>query len=217
VLRSELPIPITRQGIGLLLCEVYALVAGPERRDAAFNLRGPRGVFGHCLVRWSVGGPVEFFFPRWPVENLIFASHILGSRMRSLKVPDLASGFNVMLHREPICVLALCIDQTSKALQIQQVVAAIREIACVLVRSRGLEPPRVAPLAPQASASTSSATTASERHRAPGKGEGVRQRAACNKSAMLVQERRDLGLTGRRPSRLRCLRATMGRRYLAND
>src|ERR1700730_5631499 len=30
-----------------------------------------------------------------------------------------------------------------------------------LVRSRGLEPPRVAPLAPQASASTSSATTAS--------------------------------------------------------
>src|SRR6266404_7246318 len=30
----------------------------------------------------------------------------------------------------------------------------------VLVRSRGLEPPRVAPLAPQASASTSSATTA---------------------------------------------------------
>ena len=29
-----------------------------------------------------------------------------------------------------------------------------------LVRSRGLEPPRVAPLAPQASASTNSATTA---------------------------------------------------------
>src|SRR5712671_4765210 len=32
----------------------------------------------------------------------------------------------------------------------------------VLVRSRGLEPPRVAPLAPQASASTNSATTADE-------------------------------------------------------
>src|SRR4051812_4940573 len=31
-----------------------------------------------------------------------------------------------------------------------------------MVRSRGLEPPRVAPLAPQASASTNSATTASE-------------------------------------------------------
>src|SRR5215813_6544178 len=30
----------------------------------------------------------------------------------------------------------------------------------LLVRSRGLEPPRVAPLAPQASASTTSATTA---------------------------------------------------------
>src|SRR5438105_961548 len=30
----------------------------------------------------------------------------------------------------------------------------------LLVRSRGLEPPRVAPLAPQASASTNSATTA---------------------------------------------------------
>jgi hypothetical protein len=30
----------------------------------------------------------------------------------------------------------------------------------VVVRSRGLEPPRVAPLAPQASASTNSATTA---------------------------------------------------------
>src|SRR3954469_1194505 len=31
-----------------------------------------------------------------------------------------------------------------------------------VVRSRGLEPPRVAPLAPQASASTNSATTAGE-------------------------------------------------------
>src|ERR1700716_2269496 len=31
-----------------------------------------------------------------------------------------------------------------------------------LVRSRGLEPPRVAPLAPQASASTNSATTAGD-------------------------------------------------------
>src|SRR5262245_63890112 len=35
-----------------------------------------------------------------------------------------------------------------------------------MVRSRGLEPPRVAPLAPQASASTNSATTADGRARA---------------------------------------------------
>jgi hypothetical protein len=39
-----------------------------------------------------------------------------------------------------------------------------------LVRSRGLEPPRVAPLAPQASASTSSATTASQNARPSGSG-----------------------------------------------
>src|ERR1700730_10851917 len=36
----------------------------------------------------------------------------------------------------------------------------VKQITKSLVRSRGLEPPRVAPLAPQASASTSSATTA---------------------------------------------------------
>ena len=35
-----------------------------------------------------------------------------------------------------------------------------KEKSLVVVRSRGLEPPRVAPLAPQASASTNSATTA---------------------------------------------------------
>src|ERR1700737_3350734 len=51
-----------------------------------------------------------------------------------------------------------------------------------LVRSRGLEPPRVAPLAPQASASTTSATTASGRTPGP---QGPRRQgngAACNKS-----------------------------------
>jgi hypothetical protein len=32
-----------------------------------------------------------------------------------------------MLYREPICVLVLCTDQTSKALQIQQVVAVTGE------------------------------------------------------------------------------------------
>src|SRR5215216_7418841 len=37
----------------------------------------------------------------------------------------------------------------------------------ILVRSRGLEPPRVAPLAPQASASTTSATTAGWGERPP--------------------------------------------------
>src|ERR1044072_3735646 len=36
-----------------------------------------------------------------------------------------------------------------------------------MVRSRGLEPPRVAPLAPQASASTNSATTACEEEAGP--------------------------------------------------
>ena len=50
--------------------------------------------------------------------------------MRSLKAPDFASRFNVMLYGEPICVLVLCTDQTSKALQIQQVAAATGEIAC---------------------------------------------------------------------------------------
>ena len=50
-----------------------------------------------------------------------------------------------------------------------------------MVRSRGLEPPRVAPLAPQASASTSSATTASGTTPGPG-AEASRQRRACNKS-----------------------------------
>src|SRR5262245_45410671 len=38
-----------------------------------------------------------------------------------------------------------------------------------MVRSRGLEPPRVAPLAPQASASTNSATTADGGEREPAK------------------------------------------------
>jgi hypothetical protein len=56
-----------------------------------------------------------------------------------------------------------------------------------MVRSRGLEPPRVAPLAPQASASTSSATTAlgmtPDLVRRRGNGGG------CNKSAMTVQGR----------------------------
>jgi hypothetical protein len=43
----------------------------------------------------------------------------------------------------------------------------IRPVAdLIVVRSRGLEPPRVAPLAPQASASTNSATTADGRARA---------------------------------------------------
>src|SRR3954447_7208242 len=54
----------------------------------------------------------------------------------------------------------------------------------LLVRSRGLEPPRVAPLAPQASASTNSATTAegmnaSRRPRVEG--------ARCNKSTPAEQ------------------------------
>ena len=49
--------------------------------------------------------------------------------MRFLKAPDFASRFNVMLYGEPICVLVLCTDQTSKVLQIQQVAAATREIA----------------------------------------------------------------------------------------
>src|SRR5688572_10692453 len=40
--------------------------------------------------------------------------------------------------------------------------AALPNASIRLVRSRGLEPPRVAPLAPQASASTNSATTACE-------------------------------------------------------
>src|SRR5262249_33599720 len=47
-----------------------------------------------------------------------------------------------------------------------------------LVRSRGLEPPRVAPLAPQASASTNSATTAGDR---PLFAPGPEQGRPCNK------------------------------------
>ena len=59
----------------------------------------------------------------------------------------------------------------------------------LLVRSRGLEPPRVAPLAPQASASTNSATTAegmnaSRRPRVEG--------ARCNKSTPAEQGPRPL-------------------------
>jgi hypothetical protein len=56
--------------------------------------------------------------------------------MRSLKAPDFASRFNVMLYREPICVLALCIDQTSKALQLQQVAAPKGESACTGAQKR---------------------------------------------------------------------------------
>jgi hypothetical protein len=44
--------------------------------------------------------------------------------------PDFARFNAVMLYREPICVLVLCTDQTSKGLQTQQVVAATREIVC---------------------------------------------------------------------------------------
>src|SRR5581483_11171821 len=55
-----------------------------------------------------------------------------------------------------------------------------------VVRSRGLEPPRVAPLAPQASASTNSATTAD------GIGAGrmaarIERRVRCNKSTLREQ------------------------------
>src|ERR1043165_3183481 len=69
-----------------------------------------------------------------------------------------------------------------------------------LVRSRGLEPPRVAPLAPQASASTNSATTACEEEcrtvrRWPG---------ACNKS---VRGGQGLALVGRSSPRKRGRRA----------
>ena len=58
-----------------------------------------------------------------------------------------------------------------------------------MVRSRGLEPPRVAPLAPQASASTSSATTASARTPGPQRSRRHGNGAACNKSGMPVQGR----------------------------
>ncbi len=69
----------------------------------------------------------------------------------------------------------------------------------LLVRSRGLEPPRVAPLAPQASASTNSATTAegmnaSRRPRVEG--------ARCNKSTP--------GEQGPRPAQRRWWRAVPG-------
>src|SRR5258705_13474563 len=63
----------------------------------------------------------------------------------------------------------------------------------MVVRSRGLEPPRVAPLAPQASASTNSATTAegmnaSRRPRVEG--------ARCNKSTLGEQGPRPSGPVG---------------------
>ena len=74
----------------------------------------------------------------------------------------------------------------------------------LLVRSRGLEPPRVAPLAPQASASTNSATTAegmnaSRRPRVEG--------ARCNKSTPAEQ--------GPRPVRRSWWRAV--RRHISAD
>src|SRR3972149_6172248 len=68
----------------------------------------------------------------------------------------------------------------------------------MLVRPRGLEPPRVAPLAPQASASTNSATAADEvsARRLDG---APRRRRPCNKSASPEQgpSRRDR--LGQRP------------------
>src|SRR5262249_58760024 len=74
----------------------------------------------------------------------------------------------------------------------------------LMVRSRGLEPPRVAPLAPQASASTSSATTAcgfggaGQRHGAEAgldvtngphwdKGSGLRLPGPCPSVSALVR------------------------------
>ena len=56
-----------------------------------------------------------------------------------------------------------------------------------MVRPRGLEPPRVAPLAPQASASTNSATAADEVKRAPYR-RRVERRRPCNKSVRREQE-----------------------------
>src|SRR4030081_2855129 len=57
-----------------------------------------------------------------------------------------------------------------------------------LVRPRGLEPPRVAPLAPQASASTNSATTADGLAGRIGRAPKARRR--CNKSVAPGQGRR---------------------------
>jgi hypothetical protein len=55
---------------------------------------------------------------------------------------------------------ALCRESARPSLPLRQQVAKSAREPSALVRSRGLEPPRVAPLAPQASASTNSATTA---------------------------------------------------------
>jgi hypothetical protein len=55
-----------------------------------------------------------------------------------------------------------------------------------MVRSRGLEPPRVAPLAPQASASTTSATTAAG-FLEPAKGAAPNDGEPCNKLVVLGQ------------------------------
>src|SRR5258706_2243807 len=119
------------------LCKIDALAAlvVPQRGDAAFDLRCPRSMFGPRLVQWSAGGAAEFLLPQWPVQDLIFAPHILGEPDAVLEGP----GLRVPLQRhvrEPICVLFLCTDSTSKALQIQQVVAATRESACTGAQKR---------------------------------------------------------------------------------
>jgi hypothetical protein len=67
-----------------------------------------------------------------------------------------------------------------------QYVVDITAISLALVRSRGLEPPRVSPLAPQASASTNSATTAKENEH-PETNSGATGGAGFNKLAVREQ------------------------------
>src|SRR5258707_14853311 len=87
-------------------------------------------MFGHRLIRWSVGGTVEFLLPRWSIQSLIVEPHILRKPYAVFKSPGL--GVTLQRHailRTHLCVLVLCIGQTSKALQIQHVAAVEAENA----------------------------------------------------------------------------------------
>src|SRR5262249_17678828 len=132
-----------------------------------------------CETRFDLGVPlahlrcrdhgrhrpgIEPVFRALPIQALIFLSHVARDALPSGEAAFCGRG---ELEREtrhsgfttnPLCS-ELWRSPRVERKQNQQAIWKTGGVL-MLVRSRGLEPPRVAPLAPQASASTNSATTA---------------------------------------------------------